>query len=187
MQEDSHGLPEQAQDVDARLAKRGGRFPRRRGIGKSIAGASVLLALDVGFSGSFLISRFVCPFWFLGSVLNNAVQRPGWRLALLRIAIPPLTLGLVLANNALQQRIAMANAARIIAACDEFHAATGRFPKALDELMPRYMRFIPRAKYCLAFGEFYYANDMKPILIWWTSPYGKRVYDFEEGHWRYFD
>ncbi len=120
-----------------------------RGIRVSIGTAAVLLAWDAAFSGSFLMSLIFCPIWFLASVLKNAIQRPGWRLALLRIAIPALTLGLVMANNAVQLRIAEANAPRIVAACQEFHAANGRFPKTLDQLVPRYMPSVPRAKYCL--------------------------------------
>ncbi len=120
-----------------------------RGIRVSIGTAAVLLAWDAAFSGSFLMSLIFCPIWFLLTILKNAIQRPGWRLALLRIAIPALTLGLVMANNAVQLRIAEANAPRIVAACQEFHAANGRFPKTLDQLVPRYMPSVPRAKYCL--------------------------------------
>ena len=82
-----------------------------RGVGVSIGGEFVLLASDAAFDGSFLLSLCVCPIWFLVSVLKNAIQRPRWRLALLRTAIPTLTLGLVLANDAVQSRIAKANAA----------------------------------------------------------------------------
>jgi hypothetical protein len=189
MQDSSHRLPEQAQNADARLAKRGGKIPPRRGIGKSIAGAFVLLFWDAVFTGSFLMSLCVCPIWFLGSVLNNAIQRPGWRLALLRVAIPPLTLGLVLVNDAIQYRIATANAPRVVAACEEFHAANGRFPKNLDELVPRYLPSVPRAKYCLACGEFQYWNsEERPILVWYVvPPFGRKIYSFEDRRWGYLD
>jgi hypothetical protein len=160
-----------------------------RGIGVSIGGALVLLGLDAVISGSFLTSFMVCPIWFLFSILKNAIQRPGWRLALVRIAVPAVTLGLVLANNAAQLRIAEANAPRIIAACEEFHAANGRFPKTLDELVPRYMPSVPRAKHCLALGEFvYWYSDGKPMLMWYAiPPFGRNIYFFENGRWRYID
>jgi hypothetical protein len=41
-------------------------------------------------------------------------------------------LGLVLANDAVQYRIGKANAAQIITACEEFHAANGKFPQTLN-------------------------------------------------------
>jgi hypothetical protein len=109
------------------------------GIKASIGTAFVLLAWDAAITGSFLLSFMVCPIWFLVSILKNAIQRPGWGLAIPRIAMPALTLGLVLANGAVQQRVGEANAPRIVAACEAFHVANGRFPRTLDELVPRYM------------------------------------------------
>jgi hypothetical protein len=161
-----------------------------RGIGFSIGGAVVLLAFDVGMSGSFLMSLIFCPIWFLVSVLKNAIQRPGWRLALLRIAIPALTLTLARANEAIQFRIGEANAPRIIAACEEFHAANGRFPKTLDELVPRYLPSIPPAKYCLDYGQFQYWNNSEdqPMLVWCVvPPFGRKIYTFEDRRWGYID
>jgi len=181
--------PEQAQNEGVWSTSLAHKAWSHRGIRVSIGGAFVLLAWDVAFTGSFGLSFLVCPIWFLVSVLKNEINRPGWRLALLRIAIPALTLGLVLANDAVQYRIAEGNAPRIIAACDEFHAANGRFPQTLDELVPRYMRSIPRAKYCLEFGEFrYWDLDGHPILVWYVvPPFGRKIYDFENRRWNYID
>jgi hypothetical protein len=138
-----------------------------RGIRVSIGSAIVLLAYDAVLNGSFGLSFLICPIWFLVSVLKNAIQCPGWRLALFRIAVPPLTLGLVLANDAFQYRIAEANAARVVEACEEFRDANGKFPKTLGELVPWYMPSVPRAKYCLEYGEFRYWNldGCHPILL----------------------
>jgi hypothetical protein len=69
------------------------------GIMLSIAGAALLLAWDAAIGGTFLTSLLICPIWFLASVVKNAIQRPGWVRALVRIAIPALTLGLALAND----------------------------------------------------------------------------------------
>ena len=158
-----------------------------RGIRASISIALVLIALDAVFTGSFLMSYIVCPVWFFMSIVKNASQRPGWKLALLRITIPALTLGLVLTNDAVQFRIAEANAAKIIRACEEFHTANGKYPKTLGELVPKYMSSVPHAKYCLVFGEFLY-SDKKPVLMWYAvPPYGRKVYDFEKRSWSYQD
>lgn len=161
-----------------------------RDIRVSIGIASVLLAWDAAFTGSFLLSFLVCPIWLLFSILKNAIQRHGWRLALLRIAIPALTLGLALANNAVQLRIGEANAPRIIAACEEFHAANGEFPQTLGQLVPRYLPSIPRAKYCLAYGEFLYLSPPggEPLLVWCVvPPFGRKIYNFQERRWTYLD
>ena len=160
-----------------------------RGITVSIGGALMILAWDAGLAGSFLMSLIFCPIWFLVSILKNAIQRPGWRLALLRIAIPVLTLVLARANEAVQFRVGEANAPRIIAACEEFHAANGKYPKTLDELVPRYLPSIPPAKYCLEFGKFQYWNhEEHPMLVWCVvPPFGRKIYTFEDRRWGYID
>jgi hypothetical protein len=101
------------------------------------------------------------------SIGKNASRRPGWKLALLRIAIPALTLGLVLTNATVQSRITEANATKIITACNEFHTANGRYPTTLDELVPKYMPSVPRAKYCLD-GKFLYF-EKQPMLMWYDG------------------
>jgi hypothetical protein len=154
----------------------------------SIVGSLGLLAYDVG-TGSFLVSLFACPIWFLVSVINSAIQRPGWTIALVRAAIPLVTFALVLGNSAMQSRIAKANAERIIAACEKFHAGNGRFPDTLDELVPEYMPFIPRAKYCLEWNKYQYINiEGNPILLWVDiPPFGRPTYNFQNRRWGYLD
>lgn len=170
------------------MTGRSGETAPRHGVKASSWGAFALLAWDVAFWGSCLLSVVVCPIWFLVSILKNAIQRPGWGIAVLRIAVPALTLGVVLANNAVQLRIAEANAARVVAACKEYQTANGQFPKTLDELVPRYLPSLPRAKYCLT-GEFLYMNyHNHPLLVWYVVPVvGRNVYDFEKARWSYLD
>jgi hypothetical protein len=160
-----------------------------RGIKRSVVAAAVLLAWDGALYGSFVMSWIFCPIWFLVSLLKNAIERPGWGLALVRIGIPALTLGLVRANNAVQLGVAEANAQRVVAACEEYHAANGRFPKNLDELVPQYMNSVPFAKYCLGPpGRFAYYNSGTPMLVWQVvPPYYRRIYDFHTRSWSYLD
>ena len=160
-----------------------------RGIRVSVIGALVLLIWDVGLDASCLMSLFFCPIWFIVSILKNTIQHPGWSLALLRIAIPALTLGLVLANAVFQFRVSEANAARIITACEQFHVANGKFPNTLDELVPLYMPSIPPTKYCL-YGKFVYMNgggDSHRLLCGEAPPYFRKIYHFETRQWSYMD
>jgi hypothetical protein len=188
MQDSLYGPPEYEKSEDAGASRLGGKTSPRRGAKASVWIAFALLAWDAVFTGSFGLSFFVCPIWLLVSVLKNAIQRPGWGLSILRIMIPPLTLGLVLANNAVQLRIAETNAPQIVAACEKYHADNGEFPTALDQLVPQYMRSIPRAKYCVDYGEFVYFNYGKPMLIWYVvPPFNRRIYDFEKRRWNYVD
>ena len=159
----------------------------------SLKGAAILIAFDVLLSGSFLASYLVCPVWFLVSVVKNVIQRPGWRIALFRISVPVLTLGIVLGINAIQWKIADVNAERIINACEEFHVANERYPQTLNELVPRNLGSIPRAKYCLFQGEFvyYYSPDEEGshFLLWWyrVPPFGKEVYSSKDRRWTFLD
>jgi len=160
-----------------------------RDVRLSLGAACLLLAWDVVISGSFVASLPCCSIWFLSSVLIAPFDRGDWRLTLFKTAIPALTLGLVLATSAVQIKIAEANAPQIIAACEAFHAANGRFPETLDELVPRYVPSVPRAKYCLVYGEFFYCNiDDSPILVWHViPPFGRRIYSFQARRWGYID
>jgi hypothetical protein len=175
--------PEQLQNRPVREAV------RRPGIGGSIAGACVLLALDGAFYGSFLTSILVCPVWILVSLVRSAALLPGWWNSLVRIAIPALTLILVYGNDALQMRIGRANADRIILACEQFHSDYGRYPRTLADLVPRYLDEVPRAKYCVARGEFWYIGGEKNhMLVWWVvPPFGTMNYNFELARWRFSD
>ncbi len=152
----------------------------------------MLLTWDAVYSGSFLASTLFCPIWIFVSLLKSAIRRPGWGLAVARILFPVLTFCLVRANNTFQLMVAETNGQRLVAACEEYHAANGRFPKKLDELVPKYMNSVPVAKYCLAPGsEFLYVSNDDPssaLLAWEiVAPYYRKVYNFGTRRWRYLD
>jgi hypothetical protein len=156
----------------------------------SLVGAALLFVWDSVVGGTYITSILVCPVWLLISVVKNIIQRPGWRIAFIRIATPALTLGIVLANNSLQWNIADAHAQQIIKACDVFYVANKRYPHTLDELVPRYLRSVPRAKYCLTWGEFMYWNfeGGEPFMVWYyVPPFGRKIYHFQERRWGYLD
>jgi hypothetical protein len=160
-----------------------------RGTRRSLVAAAVLLAWDGALYGSCLMTMIFCPIWFLVSLLKNAIERPGWGLALVRIGIPALTLGLARTNNDVQLGIAEANAQRVVAACEAYHAANGRFPQKLDELVPQYLNSVPVAKYCLLQpASFAYYDLGTPKLYWYVvPPYLRKIYDFHTRSWSYLD
>jgi hypothetical protein len=162
-----------------------------RSIRGSIGAAAIVLTLDVVLFGSILMSLVFCPIWILVSLLKSAIHRPGWGLALARILIPALTLWLVKANDAFQLRVAETNGQRIVAACEEYHAANGRFPGDLDELVPKYMNSVPVAKYCLGPGSlfFYTSSTSGATMLAWeiVAPHYRRIYNFDTRRWSYLD
>lgn len=149
----------------------------------------MVLYFDVGLDGSYLCSLFVCPIWIFVSVIRSLIKKPGWPLALLRIAIPVVTFGISDANMTLQWKIGNENGDRIVAACEEFHAAQGRYPKTLDDLVPQYLPSVPPAKYCLGWdGNFHYTNsDDRPFLWWSMIGFYTKNYSFELKRWGHTD
>jgi hypothetical protein len=163
-----------------------------RGIELSVVAAAILLSWDVVLMATCMLSWICCPIWFVFSLLINAIERPGWSLALIRIGIPVLTFGLAWNNNAVQLRVAEANAKRVIAACEVYHAASGRFPKKLDELVPQFLNSVPPAKYCLGPPSifYYYASSEvgRASLCWQVvPPYYRKIYNFDTRKWSYLD
>ena len=158
------------------------------GVKKSVAGATVLLAVDGAFHGSILFSSLFCPIWILVSVIKSAIQRPGWGLALARLAIPVVTLLVARVNNEFQLTVANKNAERVVAACEKFRVDHGRFPTNLDELVPQYLNSTPFAKYCLGPGGRFFYSAAQPMLAWEVfPPHLRKIYNFETRRWSYLD
>ncbi len=109
-------------------------------------------------------------------------------MAAIRVLIPVATGLLVIANYSVQKRIAMANSARLIQACEQYREAHGAYPGRLDDLVPHYLGSVPRAKYCCWLSGFWYLASPQHLLLWYEiPPFGRRVYMFETGEWRYLD
>lgn len=152
---------------------------------------SILLANDVVVSGSYLMSFLVIPIWFVGAIVRAAIQRPGWVLSMKRIAIPLIIGGIVCGNAWLQNSIAQSRFDVVVQACKQYQKDKGHFPGKLEDLVPSYLPSVPRAKYCLMFGEFDYfggSGDSSPMLMWTElPPFGRPYYDFKNGRTGYLD
>ena len=162
-----------------------------RSIRGSLGAAVAVLALDVGFLGSILFSAVLCPLWLLVSLVRSSLYGPNASLFLTRIAIPMVTFLLVLANDAFQRGVAETNAEKVVAACESYRVDNGRFPRKLDQLVPRYLDSVPVAKYCLGPGRFIYTsseNTGVAKLFWYVAPPRlRKVYDFEARSWSYLE
>jgi hypothetical protein len=168
----------------------------------SLIGAGVMFALDGVLSGSFIVSIFVCPIWFLVAVFKAIARWKDWPVAGVRVITPVITLALVLGNSWLQSQVAQAHAQKIIEASAQYEATNGVYPETLDKLVPKYLDSVPRAKYALS-GEFFYwvcpdefplactrigAKDGQHMLMWIkVPPFGRPVYNLEQARWGYLD
>lgn len=117
-------------------------------------------------------------------------------LARSRLLRAALYLGLGLATaGALRLHTATArgNAETVIAACQRYRAAHGRFPERLEELVPGQLPRVPRARYTLLWGEFSYWSTGTPeapahaLAYVALPPFGRRVYQLEQGAWGRLD
>jgi hypothetical protein len=117
--------------------------------------AAVLLLVDVVGLGEYLWSFMVCSAWLLVAIVE-CIPKSGRKNALFRIACPVVVFLIAYGNCAIQCKIAEANGEQVLTACENFNRDNERYPEALNELCPRYMPHVPRAKYCLWSGEFVY-------------------------------
>jgi hypothetical protein len=153
----------------------------------SLVMMAVVLFFDVGLDGFYMYSLIICPLWCLISLGKSAVERPGWRIAVLRFSMPLLTFAIAKTNGELQWRISDVNAERVIKACEEFRVVNGRYPSELDELVPKYLTSVPRAKYCVT-GKFdYYNSDDHCSLSWRRFGLYRRIYSFDSKRWSNLD
>lgn len=171
--------------VTSQFERRCGGLTALRG---TLVCALVVILFDVVLCGCYLFSALVCPIWCIVEAVRAALKPPGLDVAAARVLIPILTGLLAFANDSAQRTIAMGNAQRVIEACERYHKANGAYPERLDELVPRYLNSIPRAKYCCSWGEFWYFGAPRPLLLWYeVPPFGRRIYNFERGAWSWLD
>lgn len=83
---------------------------------------------------------------------------------------------------------AQARADQLVSALKHYRADHGRFPAQLDDLVPRYIPAVPRAKDGAMLGDFVYLYGAGARgTLWWTRmPFSLRIYDLERGTWSNF-
>lgn len=83
--------------------------------------------------------------------------------------------------------VAPLHADRLIVAIESYRAATGLYPKKLDDLVPRFIDHVPWAQYKFG-GRFWYAlgGSAEPPMLWY-NPHGMdhRIYRFVTKDWGY--
>jgi hypothetical protein len=79
--------------------------------------------------------------------------------------------------------LAERRAVPVIAACRQYQAEHGRYPKQLTELVPALLPSIPDAKYTLVGRKFGYDGN-RPGLYFAAMFHGIVYYDFQTDSWR---
>jgi hypothetical protein len=172
---------------DTSSGNRTGLLRKTRG---SLICAAILVGADIVISGSFLWSLFVGPIWLLVVLIKAAIPPAEWRVSVIRITIAAVTLALVVGNARLQSQMARANAELIVNACTRYQTDNGTFPATLEMLVPKYLESVPRAKYALVLGEFFYQEfkaDEHTLMYVNLPPFGRPYYKLEAAKWGYID
>lgn len=96
-----------------------------------------------------------------------------------------LIMGSINANNATAKKRAIT----ITAACEEYRLKHGVYPQALSDLVPVFLKRIPRAKYAVSNSRFEYRAGQDGHTLMYTSmpPFGREYYVLEEKQWRHLD
>jgi thiol:disulfide interchange protein len=75
------------------------------------------------------------------------------------------------------------NARKLVKACNDYHAKYNKYPDKLEELVPEFLSYIPKAKPVLMFNNFNYFSYKDKHVVWYVvlPPYGRHFYNLEKG------
>ena len=81
------------------------------------------------------------------------------------------------------------NANSVIKAVNSYYVDTGLYPDNLNQLIPNYLNRIPNCAYRIMDYKYRYYVDQDSAQLMWTvmPPWGRRIYNFKNAEWRYFD
>ena len=118
------------------------------------------------------------------TVLVRAITHREQRFRLLRLLAIYVSLCIATAGLlTLNLRVAQRRAIPVVSAIERFHSERGRYPDALDELVPRYLPLIPNAGFTLLSRHFGYLAS-RPQLYFPAMFHGIVAYDFPSRSWR---
>ena len=115
------------------------------------------------------------------------LKRDGRRQGLGIIGIFAGVLVMVVVMVKVNAYVAPLHADRLIVAIESYRAATGVYPKELDDLVPKFIDHVPRAQYTLG-GRFWYSGGgtAEPPKLWYNPhQMDHRIYRFETKDWGY--
>jgi hypothetical protein len=79
------------------------------------------------------------------------------------------------------------HADRLIEAIESYRAATGVYPKKLDDLVPKFIDHVPYAQYTIGGNFWYTGGGTAELPMLWYNPHGMdhRIYHFKTKDWGY--
>ncbi len=156
---------------------------------------TAVFLVDLFWIGQGILSLFIA---FVGATVLASGgawaaakgMRPWVRSRLIRAGMYLLLGVATVAVMRLHATTATSRAEQLIAACGAYKEQHGVFPDRLEALVPTYIPAGPRAKYTLTWGNFTYSNwssdpdEPRHVLMYVAMPpFGRRLYNLEQGHW----
>jgi len=173
--------PSDASDKPNETVRHQTESPLRQVRGTLVAVLSVFV-LDALILGQGGITLFATPIIFIIAIGVGIARKDRLLIGALRAVLPLLMFVAVAGTVMLHLKHAEAASKAVISACEAFAKDQGRFPEKLEELTPKYLHSIPRARYTVFFGGFTYQAEPQEHTLGWITipPFGRRYYVFED-------
>ena len=153
----------------------------------SIAGG--LFIIDAFVLNQGVLASVICLSIVLIMLINNIRYRKDFKKRLIIMGIyaagAVLTIGVIRFNNSMARQ----HAEIIIQACGQYWNQKGGFPDRLEDLVPDYLKQVPRAKYAFSNNRFIYRSrpDSHTLMYVAFPPFGRKIYSFENRKWGQID
>lgn len=149
--------------------------------------AGLLFVMDALVVNAVLLSLLVVVLQVVVGLPFLFLKREGRRQVIRAFGVFVGALVTVVVMVNVNASIAPARADRLIKSIENYRAATGIYPKQLDDLVPRFIDKVPCAQYTIG-GKFYYmrGGTAEPPMFWY-NPHGMdhRIYHFKTKNWGY--
>lgn len=143
--------------------------------------------LDQG--GLAVITAIVVVFWFIPKTLFAWKRKQNFIIWAKKIIVYSVMVATIFTVKAINNNLAKTRAEQLIIAINKFKVINRRYPSTLNELVPKLITEIPKAKYTFWFNSFEYTNMEGFTTLLYTDfpPFGRPYYDFDKQEWRYID
>lgn len=152
-----------------------------------------LFMVDALVLGSFAIAVYAVialVFWMIPRTLLALKRRNVLIVRAQKTAIYLCMTAAIMAAYAGNNYLAKSRANTIISAVNQFKTEQHKYPESLKELVPKFIKAVPRAKYTLMFGEFVYSrsgNGSARLMYFGFPPFERRYYNFDSHRWTVVD
>jgi hypothetical protein len=153
----------------------------------SIAGG--LFFLDAFVLNQGVLASLICLGMVLIMLINTFRHRKDLKKRMIIMGIyaaaAVLTIGAIRFNN----HVARQHAEIIIQACEQYKNQKAMFPARLEDLVPEYLKQVPRAKYAFSYNQFTYRSrpDWHTLMYVAFPPFGRKIYTLENREWGQLD